>query len=51
MGALGPSMWDICKQTQPRGGIEESGVSGGSGGQSLVPRAVSASSACSWVLV
>lgn len=36
MGALGLSAWDICKQTQPRGGIEGSGVSGGAGAQSLV---------------
>lgn len=35
MGALGPSGWDFFKQTQPRGGVEESGVSGGLGGQSL----------------
>ena len=28
MGVLGPSMWDLFKQTQPRDGVEESGVVG-----------------------
>lgn len=36
MGVPGPSMWDLFKQTQPRDSVEASGVSGGSGGQSLV---------------